>query len=139
MSKSPCSECAFSKTGAALEPYNAIRAEVCALGPLPFGCHHGLNWNGSKMWTPDEQRANLRKSGMCEGWKARVRLLNSKGFFGKYTPIRRAIAKQFLELLEVWLAETDEKEKSSQHRAMKRMLRFLASRDIEHKKIPLLY
>ncbi len=137
--KNPCDECAFGKAGAGTEPYNALRGKICALGPLPFGCHHGLDWRNSSLWTFEQQKENLRKSGICEGWRREVRRLNEKGWFGVFRVIRQAIAKQCLELIEIWIHEEDPVEKRKQHRALKRMLRFLTSKDIARKKIPLLY
>lgn len=136
----PCDECAFSKQGAGLEPYNALRAKVCALGPLPFGCHHGLDWQSSKLWTFTEQRENLRRSGMCEGWRREVRELNAKGWFKTpYQVIRQAIAKQALQLIEIFVREENPVEKRKQRRLLSKMLRFLTSKDVGNKKLPLLY
>ena len=137
--KSPCNECAFSKQGAGTEPYNVLRSQVCALGPIPFGCHHTIDWRSQHSWTPAQHREAIRQSGMCQGWMARVRELNAQGWYGKYRVIRRAIAKQCLELIDLFTDEKNPREKKRQLSALKRMLRFLTSKDIAHKKIPTLY
>lgn len=134
----PCDECAFSKKGAGTEPYNALRARVCSLGPLPFGCHHGTDWHGSSTWSAEKTAQTLRTVGICEGWRSEVRRLNAKGWFGKYRVIRRAVAKQALFCIEVFNSSEPGPVKKKYLRALKRMVKFLAEKDIERKKIPLI-
>lgn len=137
--RSPCDECAFSNKGAGLEPYNSLRGRICALGPIPFGCHHGLDWHGSSSWSAAQAREALRTSGICEGWRAEVQRLNRNGWYGKYRIIRRAVAKSALVLVELFTAASDNRKPVEKKRyliSLKRHLRFLSSRDIEHKKLP---
>ena len=140
MSRPPCDECAFGKNGAGQEPYNALRGRICALGPLPFGCHHGQNWHGSSNWSAAQVQQALRTSGICEGWRAEVQRLNKQGWYGKYRIIRRCVAKNALFLVELFTTASDKgaiTQKKKYLASLKRHLRFLASKDIEHKKIPL--
>lgn len=136
MNKPACNECAFSKNGAGKEPYNSLRATVCALGAIPFGCHHGTNWENSNTWTPEQIKAALREHGMCQGWKARVQELNGKGWYGEYREIRRIIAAQLLKLIDAFVSEKDRKDKEKYLTSMRRMLKFLATKDIAHEEIP---
>lgn len=140
MSRSPCDECAFGKNGAGMEPYNQLRGQICVLGPIPFGCHHGLNWHDSSNWSGSEIRQALKNAGICQGWKREVARLNAEGWFGKYRVIRRAVAKNALFYVELFTAASNvgnEPQKNKYLRALKRMLKFLYSKDIENKKIPL--
>lgn len=143
MNRPPCDECAFSKNGAGQEPYNALRARICSLGPLPFGCHHGLNWHGSSNWTAAQVREGLRTAGICEGWRTEVQRLNRKGWFSgrrrTYLIIRKAVAKSALLLVELFSAASDKANVVQKKRylaSLKKHLKFLSSKDIEHKKLP---
>lgn len=76
-------------------------------------------------------------SGICEGWRAEVQRLNREGWFGKYRIIRRCVAKNALFLVELFTAAaSDSTTKKKYLASLRRHLRFLASKDIEHKKIP---
>src|SRR5579863_867335 len=74
---SPCSTCAYGTAGgAAKEPHNRLKGQICALGGIPFFCHHApdgreLNWHGG----PAEYFASMRDRRdirMCAGWKREV-------------------------------------------------------------------
>jgi len=136
--KSPCEECAFSKKGAGQEPYNSLRGKICALGPIPFGCHHGTDWADSSSWSHDQVQLALRTTGICQGWAAEVRRLKARGWYGPYRLIRRAIARRALLFIELFTAaKQGTPEKKKYLAQLKRMMRFLGTKDIEHKKIPL--
>lgn len=139
--KSPCDECAFTKGAAAnLEPYNQLRGMVCALGPLPFGCHHNLDWHNSDRWTVAQQREALRTAGICQGWAASVRELKAKGVYSTpFQAIRQAVAKQALMAIELFVGAKNEREKKRMHGLLRRMLSFLAAKNVAHRKIPLLW
>jgi hypothetical protein len=138
MNKSPCDECAFGKKGAGTEPYNSLRGQICALGAVPFFCHHSVDWESDqRFWVGKVLTEKTRQSGICQGWKARVRQLHAKGWFGEYREIRQAIAKHALRLIEAFTDEKDPETKKLYSKKLRKITRFLASRDIEHKEIPL--
>ena len=94
---SACDTCALGNKGAACEPYNALRAQICVRGGIPFACHEGFNWRGGKKeWFKIPR--NQRK--MCGGWKREVRALSLKGYFDEYRSIRRAVAECALDAIE---------------------------------------
>lgn len=102
--RSPCQECAFKPGAAAyLEPYNQLRARVCAQAGLPFFCHRKVPWRAQRSWSAADRRANARAAGICEGWVARVRELNAAGHYSRYRLLRRAVARELLDTLELWL------------------------------------
>jgi hypothetical protein len=79
-----------------------------------------------------------RRSGICGGWSARVNVLRAKGYYNEFRVIRHAIGKQCLEAIDLMIdAKGQEKRKLS--KLLMRMIRFLASRDVAHKKLPLLW
>lgn len=126
---SQCEECAF-KPGAAAnkESYNSLRGQVCALGAVPFFCHHNLNWQeDQRLWVGEKMKENCRAAGICQGWKQRVAELHKRGFFGEFREIRRAVALACLQLIE---------EPTKYKTRIRRMLRFLSSPDIGDKEIP---
>ena len=134
---SQCEGCAF-KPGADAnrEPYNNLRGQVCALGAIPFYCHHNVNWEeNQKLWVGDTLKQNCRTAGICQGWKSRVAELHKRGFFGEFREIRRIIAQQCLSLIEHFTDDKAEKKKIG--KKIRRMLRFLAAEDIGDKEIPL--
>lgn len=135
--KSPCQQCAFSKQGAGKEPYNSLRARVCALGPVPFFCHHGLDWKDQKNWVGPILTQNCRQSGICEGWRAEVRRLAAKGWYGEFRIIKQLIAKHCLKLIDVFADEQDQTKKPEHVKKLQRMLKFLAKKDIRNEQIPL--
>jgi hypothetical protein len=138
MSRPTCDECAFGKKGAGTEPYNSLRGQICALGAVPFFCHHSLDWESDqRFWVGKVLTEKTRQSGICQGWKARVRQLHAKGWYGEYRAIRSAIAKHALQLIEAFSSEKDPETKKQYQKKLRSMTRFLASRDIANKKIPL--
>lgn len=135
-----CEGCAF-KPGADAnkEPYNSIRAQVCALGPIPFYCHHDVDWKAQHGWNAAQLRESCRVAGVCGGWTAEVRRLHGRGFYGEFRAIRQAVAKQCLFAIELFTSSEDGPKKSEVRRTLFKMVRFLTSKDIGHKKIPLLW
>jgi hypothetical protein len=125
-----CDTCALGEgKGAACEPYNALRAQICVLGGIPFACHAGFNWRGGKVeWfkVPRNQRK------MCGGWQREVRALSLKGYFDEYRSIRRAVAEVALDSIEEMIqcsAEDDESGNTEAKRKIERCLRILTQRD----------
>ena len=82
--QTPCDTCAFGKAGGATEPHNRLKGQICALGGLPFFCHHApdgreLDWHGD---SADYFRSlrNKKDRRVCAGWKREVRAYRSRGF-----------------------------------------------------------
>lgn len=140
--QTPCDTCAFGKAGGATEPHNRLKGQICALGGLPFFCHHApdgreLDWHGD---SADYFRSlrNKKDRRVCAGWKREVRAYRSRGFFGKYRIIRRAVAQGALDSLVEFLADdTEAEEKLQAQHHLWRALRFLVRRNIGPLKIPL--
>jgi hypothetical protein len=140
----PCDTCAFGKAGAATEPHNALKAQISALGGIPFFCHHApdgreLNWRGSPAdyWASMASKKDAR---VCAGWKREV-AAQRRLFRGPYNVIRRAVAESALDALAAFLwnkrcGPQMSKEKLEAHRHIKRALRFLTSADVGPLKIP---
>lgn len=134
----PCETCALGNKGAACEPYNALRAQICVLGGIPFACHSNFNWQGGALeWfkVPRNQRR------MCGGWQREVRALSLKGYFDEYRSIRRAIAESALDAIELYLRsseEGDEKGAAEELKRIERCLRILAEkRKAKFERMPL--
>ncbi|MGH9522214.1 MAG: hypothetical protein ACRD3E_06755 [Terriglobales bacterium] len=126
--KPPCDTCAFGNAGAALEAYNNLRARVCALGAVPFFCHHSIDWQSQHSWKPNEIRRNARQSGVCAGWKREVKALTAKGWFKHARWLRHALAAVLLERINEWADEKDEARKSALLTQIKAMLRVLTQK-----------
>lgn len=132
-----CEDCAFKRGGAAnKEKYNKLRAEVCALGAVPFFCHHEVDWE-NRNWTPAQEKQNCRIAGSCAGWRMRVRELKAKGWFNEFRSIRQAFAKIWLRLIDEWTEQKDPQKKRRTLLQMKSILKFLATKDIADKELPL--
>jgi hypothetical protein len=118
-----CDTCALGQgKGAACEPYNALRAQICVLGGIPFACHHNFNWRGGKVeWF--KLPRNQRK--MCGGWQREVRALSLKGYFDEYRSIRRAVAEVALDSIEEMLQCSDENDDPGYADAKKKIDRCL--------------
>lgn len=136
-----CDGCAFKPGGEAnKEPYNSLRAHVCALGPIPFYCHHDVDWRAQHGWSASQVREQCRVAGVCGGWTAEVQRLHARGFYNNFRVIRQAVAKQCLMAIELFTNDTNTpKQKLETRKLLFKMVRFLASKDITHKKIPLLW
>lgn len=123
-----CETCALGASGAACEPYNALRAQICVLGGIPFVCHAGFNWRGGKVeWFKIPR--NQRK--MCGGWQREVRALSLQGYYDEYRSIRRAVAECALDAIEELVVcgnEGDDQERLDARRRIERCLRILAEK-----------
>lgn len=133
-----CETCALGNTGAACEPYNALRAQICVLGGIPFGCHQEFNWQGGATeWfkIPPNQRK------MCGGWQREVRALSLKGYFDEYRSIRRALAECALDAIELLIVcgnEGDEQGYKEARERIERCLRILSEkRKAKFERMPL--
>lgn len=111
--RKPCDGCALSPGAAAnKEPENALKAQLCVLGGLPFLCHHGQNWQdeAAHKRTPRE----ARQAGMvsCAGWKREVKALAAKGYYREVGEVLRVYGMAAIKALERYIkAEPDSKEK----------------------------
>jgi hypothetical protein len=126
-SREQCEGCAF-KPGAAAnrEPYNLLRSEVCALGAIPFFCHHSIDWKNRKMDSASI-RADVRIAGICQGWKRRVGELRAEGYFVDVEKrrTRRFSAMYILGVLDEWIEQKDPTEKKILHSQLREALRLL--------------
>lgn len=103
--KPQCNECALLPGGEAnCEPENNLKAALCALGGIPFWCHHGLDWQNPenhKAANRAEARAKVQELGMriCGGWAAEVARLKSVGYFNHIPEAKKAFAQVGIQAL----------------------------------------
>ncbi len=118
----PCEGCAFSEGAAAnQEPYNALRAQVCALGGIPFYCHHDMDWLGSGKRTFTREEARQLK--MCGGWQREVNRLAKSGYFKRASHfIMRGLAMAALDSIEIFVSTTDRDDKEHERKVIDRAL-----------------
>jgi hypothetical protein len=79
--KNPCEGCAFTEGSAAnREPYNALKAQICLLGGIPFHCHRNIEW-----WKPEEHKKKtpeqVQQMEICGGWQREIAQLAATGYF----------------------------------------------------------
>lgn len=137
--KTPCSECAFRPgADAHEEPYNRLRGMICAYGAVPFFCHHKVPWRDKiKMMAFNREMA--RQAGVCHGWRTQVGKLAASGFYGDgFLVIRREVAKQCLVAIDQFTGSRG-KRRARLIKLLQAMVRFVCSRNIAHKKLPLLW
>lgn len=122
--KSSCDTCAFGNAGAGTEPYNQIRAEVCAAGAVPFWCHRNFDW---KAGTPPPG-AQLK---ICRGWQARVAQLNRQGRYAdrERRGIRYWIAHNTLIWIEVLATAVKQADHDHALRQIKHGVKLLAAKE----------
>jgi hypothetical protein len=138
---SQCEGCAF-KPGAAAnrEPWNRLRSMICALGGIPFYCHHGLDWKRGEKAVGDalviiKHQAKLEEIGIpkaallrarlpikdgeklhvCGGWRKAVGAIHAAHptwFGGQDASVRRILALHALDSLEKWAGLKDKKQKA---------------------------
>lgn len=136
---SQCDTCAFGNSGAAKEANNALKGKICALGAIPFWCHHGkdgteYDWQNSKLGPYELEQSNRK---ICAGWQAEVAKLKRRGFFDEFRAIRRAAARVAFRSLEIFIDKTVSLHKKERARVMlERCLKFLVKRDIRHEELP---
>jgi hypothetical protein len=71
-----CAGCAFRKGCETWhEVENRVTSQLCVSGPIPFACHHGLDWDSVlasalpvQALVPAGERLHI-----CEGWRRAVR------------------------------------------------------------------
>jgi hypothetical protein len=106
-SRGPCAGCAYT-TGADAnrEPRNYVAAQLCALGGLPFYCHHAKD--GSLVdirEIPVEQRRAEIQAGrlqICRGWRRETAELHRAGYFDAARDLKRQFAEAALRALGVF-------------------------------------
>lgn len=139
---SACDTCAFGKAGAAGEPDNALKSQLCAFGALPFYCHHGrdgveYDWQNDPLG-PLRLVPQNRK--VCSGWREQVGLLKKAGYFPDRTAtlIRRLVARRAIALFDRLSIPGIGRSKHKQAaRDLKRCVNFVSAKDINQKGIPL--
>lgn len=137
---SQCSSCAFRQgCETYFEPFNRLRSEICALGPVPFLCHHLLDWqshisvvNGVAF----DIHGNSQKAHVCEGWKARVRELAAAGRFSdpEINKIQRLAAQRALHVINLAI-DADGELKETYYRELRGLMQLLTGKEIEQDKI----
>lgn len=142
MPNSHCDSCAFGKTGgAADEANNRLKGLLCALGPIPFFCHHDrdgkeYDWKNDilgPMVLPPEKRK------VCAGWQAEVRKRKAKGFFlvDGYRTIRKFVAARATRMLDRSIAtNVGPDEKKAARKELEKCSEFLIKKDIGDLEIP---
>jgi hypothetical protein len=144
-SDSPCSTCAFRPgADANREVDNRLRGQIAALSGNPFYCHHGLDWKAGNRaigdaLAVDKNQAALLNAGIpkaaliratlplleghsvtvCEGWKAEIRRLKSRGLFNdpETNQLRRQVGAIAFAELDGFLREGIDAGEKAKHRA----------------------
>lgn len=87
-----CASCAFRRgSPTRYEPYNAIRAKICALGGVPFYCHDGFDGPPG-----DEYRGQFPPGAprrVCCGWKAEVAANAKQPWWRDSRSMRQTVAR----------------------------------------------
>src|SRR5687768_13908566 len=98
----PCEGCAFTEGSEAnREPYNALKAQLCILGGLPFYCHHDMDWRNPDAHKKKSRQA-VRQMEICAGWKREVAALARAGYFKANRLIKRAYGELGLCAVETF-------------------------------------
>jgi hypothetical protein len=123
--KSPCEGCALSPGAAAnKEMYNHLKSMICLLGPLPFMCHNGQDWQdpASHRLAPREVfRQGWR---ICERWRREVAKLTATGYY-ENARVTKPFATAALRELDNSLSEDLGEEERTQ--ALQALAEFLAT------------
>jgi hypothetical protein len=123
----PCDTCAF-RPGSVThdrEPQNSLRGELCALGAIPFYCHHGRDGQVRDLGSPPMKaraRRVLVQAGetvICQGWRRAVAELAATGYFKDSPRVKRAYAELGLGALQIFITE----EKGPKKRMASRVLK----------------
>ncbi len=133
----PCATCAFGKSGgAADEANNRLKGMICALGGIPFFCHHGRNgkeyaWRDGQLGVM-ELPPNERK--VCGGWRRTVAMLAKRGHF-RWTKVladnaalrryQQSLGSDACRALDDFLGETDPEAKAKANRDLRMNLEAL--------------
>ena len=137
-----CDTCAFGGNGAAKEPYNRLKSDICAFGAIPFFCHHGkdgteYDWQESPLGPMLLEPANRK---VCAGWQAKVKELKRCHYFSNkdYLIIRRIVATAAMKALEIFTAKDVNLHKKEQARVrLAECVKFITRKDIGDLEIPL--
>lgn len=90
----PCEGCALSPGAVAnLEPDNHLMALICVLGPIPFLCHEGQNWEDSEEHKLGARKLFLRGFKICRGWQREVRRLAATGYYQEHPGPTKSFAQ----------------------------------------------
>lgn len=131
-----CDGCAFKDGAAAnVEPYNRLRSEICAIGGLPFFCHANIDWRKDLTGKdPEQLGAELRKTGICAGWRERVLELKSGGHFDdpEIRIVRRLVAAYALQKIDEWADAPAGEEKQFLHGELSRAIGMLVETERDH-------
>jgi hypothetical protein len=120
-SNTGCAGCAYrAGNQTRKEPWNVIRAQVCAEGAVPFYCHEGLaNWqmeDGHGLYTKEQ----LGQMKLCAGWKAAVLKRSRNPAWRAERKTKHALAVFCMGALVTWQREKkDKKRKRQQERLWK--------------------
>jgi len=92
---SACDTCAF-RQGCEThdsEPYNRLKAMICAKAGIPFFCHHGFEWQDTQIFEINRRFVTIGGSGtpqhVCAGWKRQVAKFKEDGWFPRDPEQRR--------------------------------------------------
>ena len=110
MTRKQCDTCAF-KAGCVThesEPHNRLRGMIAALGGIPFHCHHSPSgdWHDLTLGELNAgEAAALRKElPICQGWRAEVKALASRGHFSRVAAdVRKLVAVCALQAINRFL------------------------------------
>jgi hypothetical protein len=122
--RKPCEGCAFTEGSAAnREPYNALKAQICLLGGIPFHCHHNIEW-----WKPEahkkKTRAQVQQMEICGGWQREVAKLAATGYFKTLRAEKKVYGQLGLGALETFVGGLECK-KAMARRTLDRIIRAL--------------
>ena len=119
----PCAGCAFVKdTAANSEPYNALTAQICLLGGVPFYCHHDEDCTKPDAHKP-KGRSAMR---ICAGWRRETAQLSRSGYFKIHKAEKRVYAQIALAALDTFTGkETSQVDQKTAHRTLRDCLKWL--------------
>ena len=133
---SQCSSCAFRQgCETFFEPFNRLRSEICALGPVTFLCHHSLDWQGHISVVEGiaiDIHGNHERAKVCEGWKQRVRERAATGRFRdqEINKIQRIAAQRALHVINLAI-DADGELKDQYYRELRGLLQLLTGKEVE--------
>lgn len=104
--RSSCEGCAFTAGAQAnLEPYNSLKAIICALGFLPFYCHHTRDGRDITDRPKTMSRAEMKQQQLviCAGWAAKTKRLRTAGHYVGRIKTLQYVAAYAVEQLDAML------------------------------------
>jgi hypothetical protein len=122
----PCEGCALVKgTTANSEPYNALKAQICLLGGLPFYCHHDEERQNLDANEPS-RRVEVRAMRICASWKRDTAELARAGYFKTDNAVKRVYAQIALGALETFVnTDSSQIDKKTARRTLRGCLEWL--------------